>query len=269
VWLRSLIKPERGMAVAYIDYSAMEFMIAAAHSDGHCGPTNFMADTYNSGDPYLTFAKRVGAAPKGATKQTHAGVRDKYKVVLLATLYGMQAETLASRAGVSAVEAQVMLSQHREVFSQYWKWSDDWVQNALQTGMMRTAMGWTCHTGVLELNERSIRNWPVQATGADILRIACIMAARHGIKLIAPIHDAVLIEAPIERIEADVALMREIMRRASRVVLNASADGPRELRTDFTIVRHPDRYMDERGAEIWAHVLELLAMEQKRPDDAA
>ena len=104
---------------------------------------------------------------------------------------------------------------------------------------MRTAMGWTCHTGVLELNERSIRNWPIQSTGADILRIACIMATRRGIKLLAPVHDAVLIEAPIERIEADVALMREIMRRASRIVLNATADGQHELRTDVKIVRHP------------------------------
>ena len=42
-------------------------------------------------------------------------------------------------------------------------------------------------------------------------------------------HDAVLIEAPIERIEADVALMQEIMRRASRIVLNADAAGTHEL----------------------------------------
>jgi hypothetical protein len=40
VWLRSLIKPEPGMAVAYIDYSAMEFLIAAALSDRHCSATN-------------------------------------------------------------------------------------------------------------------------------------------------------------------------------------------------------------------------------------
>ena len=118
-----------------------------------------------------------------------------------------------------------MLNQHRELFAQYWQWSDDWVQHALQTGVMRTAMGWTCRTGITEFNERSIRNWPMQATGADILRIACILATRHGIRLLAPVHDAVLIEAPIERIEADVALMQEIMRRASRIVLNADAAG--------------------------------------------
>ena len=158
-----------------------------------------------------------------------------------------------------------MLSQHRELFAQYWRWSDDWVQHALQTGTMWTAFGWTCRTGITEFNERSIRNWPVQATGADILRIACIIATRHGIKLLAPIHDAVLIEAPLEQIEADVMLMQEIMRRASRIVLNANANGIHELRTDAKIIRHPERYSDPRGAAIWARVLGLLAEQDQAP----
>jgi hypothetical protein len=91
-----------------------------------------------------------------------------------------------------------------------------------------------------------------------MLRIACIMAARHRIRILAPVHDAVLIEAPIERIEADVALMQEIMRRASRIVLNADASGTHELRTDAKIIRYPERYCDNRGAAIWDRVLELL-----------
>jgi hypothetical protein len=65
VWLRSLIKPEPEMAIAYIDYSSMEFLIAASLSDGHCGPVNNMLDIYRSGDPYLSFAKRVGCATDG------------------------------------------------------------------------------------------------------------------------------------------------------------------------------------------------------------
>jgi hypothetical protein len=99
----------------------------------------------------------------------------------------------------------------------------------------------------------------VQATGADILRVLCVRANRRGIKLLGTVHDAVLIEAPIDRIEADVALMREIMRRASRIVLNANPDGPYELRTDATIVRYPERYSDKRGRQMWADVLDLLA----------
>jgi hypothetical protein len=254
VWFRSLIKPEPGMAVAYVDYSSMEFLIAASLSDGHCGPANTMLEMYQSGDPYLSFAKRVGAVPSTATKQSHAEVRDKYKVMLLAVQYGMSTETLAARLGVSSFEAHQMLMQHRELFAQYWRWSDDWVQHALQTGVMRTAFGWRCRTGITEFNERSIRNWPVQATGADILRVACILATRHGIRLLAPVHDAVLIESPIKKIKSDVALMREFMRRASRLVLNTH-----ELRTDVKIVCYPDRYSDKRGDKFWAEVTELLA----------
>jgi DNA polymerase I len=77
----------------------------------------------------------------------------------------------------------------------------------------------------------------------------------------------VLIEAPIEEIEADVALMREIMRRASRIVLNSKADGPYELRTDATIVRYPDRYSDKRGEAIWRQMLELLAEHERQQED--
>jgi hypothetical protein len=264
VWLRSLIKPEPGMAVAYIDYSSMEFLIAASLSDGHCGPVNNMLEMYQSGDPYLRFAKAVGAIPSWGSKQTHGEIRDKYKVMLLASQYGMSTDTLAGRLGVSTFEAHEMLSQHREQFSQYWRWSDDWVQHALQTGIMHTAFGWTCRTGITEFNERSIRNWPIQSAGADILRIACILAVRHEIRLLAPIHDAVLIESPIEQIEADVALMREIMRRASRVVLNATGEGTHELRTDYTIIRYPDRYSDKRGAAIWQRVMQLLADQKKK-----
>jgi hypothetical protein len=62
--------------------------------------------------------------------------------------------------------------------------------------------------------------------------------------------------------------MREIMRRASRIVLNAAAGGPYELRTDAVIVRYPDRYMDKRGVHIWEQMLELLA-EYRRQQEAA
>ena len=256
VWLRSLVKPDPGTALAYIDYSSMEFLIAASLSDQHCGPINNMLDMYLSGDPYLSFAKRVGVVPGTATKESHSEMRDRYKNMLLSVQYGMSSDTLAARLGVSTFEAHQMLNQHHELFAQYWGWSDDWVQHALQTGIMWTALGWTCRTGITEFNERSIINWPVQATGADVLRIACILATRRGIKLLAPVHDAVLIEAPLDRIEADVALMQEIMRRASRIVLNADPAGTHELRTD------PERYSDPRGAAIWARVLELLEQQQ-------
>jgi hypothetical protein len=155
------------------------------------------------------------------------------------------------------------------MFATYWAWSDDWLAQALDSGVMRTIFDWRCVTGIVEFNERSIRNWPVQACGGEILRVACILGHRHGIELLAPVHDAVLIGAPTERIEADTRLMQEIMRRASRVVLNAEPGGPHELRTKVETVRYPYRYSDKRGTQIWQRVLGLLADYEKQQQEAA
>ena len=76
-------------------------------------------------------------------------------------------------------------------------------------------------------------------------------------------HDALVIEAPIDRIEADVTLAEEIMRRAARVVLNTN-DKRHELRTSATIVRYPGRYVDKRGVQVWTDVLNLLERYQRQ-----
>src|SRR5262245_25626656 len=267
VWLRFLIKPEPGKALAYIDYSSMEFCGAAALSDGHTGASNPMLELYKSGDPYLNFGKIIGLIPPDAMRETPGvGVmRDRLKVLCLGTQYGMQRSTLATRLGVSDLEAHEMLQLHRGLLSQYWHWSEDWLHHSLTSGMMRTVLGWQCATGITEFSERSIRNWTIQSTCADIFRLAYVWGSRHGLTLIAPVHDAVLLEAPEDRIEADVALMREIMRRASRVVLGSAI----ELRTDVKIIRYPDRFTDPRGTELWETVLKLLAERRERQEAAA
>jgi DNA polymerase-1 len=206
VWLRGLIKPGPGRAVAYIDFGSMEFQVGAAEAEDE-----HMLELYATGSPYIEFAKRFDQAPKDATKQTHAKEHEQYKVGCLGAQYGMQFETLAQQLGVSSFVAHEMLNQHRGLFRKYWVWVEDWIARALDTGSMRTVLGWACRTGITEFNPRSIGNFPVQATSADILRLSCIWAHRRGIRLCAPVHDAVLIEAPIDQIEVDVALMREIM----------------------------------------------------------
>lgn len=126
-WLRSLIKPGPGRAVAYIDYSSMEFLLAASLSDGHCGPDNPMLRMYKSGDPYLAYIKSIGLVPSTAVKADVRLLRNLYKTMLLSTQYGIGPVTLAARLGVTTFEAQQMLEQHHEQFAQYWRWSDDWL----------------------------------------------------------------------------------------------------------------------------------------------
>jgi DNA polymerase I len=93
----------------------------------------------------------------------------------------------------------------------------------------------------------------MQANGAEMLRLACGLATERGIEVCAPVHDAVLIAAPLHQLESDIADMQDTMREASHIVLDGF-----ELGTDATVVRHPDRYMDERGKTMWDKVMALL-----------
>jgi DNA polymerase I len=247
VWLRGLIQPPPGHGLAYIDWAQQEFGIAAALSGDP-----LMMDAYRSGDPYLAFAKQAGAVPVDATKATHQAARDQFKACVLAVQYGMGAEALARRIGQPPIRARDLLRLHRETYRVFWRWSDAAVDHAMLTGSLHTVFGWRVQVPA-ESNDRSLRNFPMQANGAEMLRLACCLATERGIDVCAPVHDAVLISAPLERLDADVVRMQDAMREASRVVLNGF-----ELGTDATVVRYPDRYMDERGVAMWQRVMTLL-----------
>ena len=247
VWLRGLIQPPPGYGVAYIDWSQQEFGIAAALSGDP-----LMLDAYRSGDPYLAFAIQAGAAPANATKATHKPVREQFKACVLAVQYGMGADALALRINQPPIRARELLRLHRETYRVFWRWSDRAVDYAMLTGGLHTCFGWRIRVSA-EPNDRSLRNFPMQANGAEMLRLACCLATERGIEVCAPVHDAVLIAAPLDRLEAEVARMQDAMREASRIVL-----GGFELGVDATVVRYPDRYEDPRGAVMWQRVTRLL-----------
>ena len=117
---------------------------------------------------------------------------------------------------------------------------------------LHTVFGWTVRIGS-DANPRSLRNFPCQANGAEMLRLACCLALERGVSVLAPIHDALLVEGLEWEIEDAVAETQEAMAEASAVIL----DGFR-LRSDAKIVRWPDRYMDDRGREFWGRVMALL-----------
>jgi hypothetical protein len=247
-WLRGLIKPGPGMAVAYIDYEQQEFGIAAALSGDRA-----MQEAYRSGDPYLAFAKQAGAVPPDATKKSHGKERELFKACVLAVQYGMGEASLAQRIGQPVAKARELLELHRRTYPKYWQWSQAAVDRAMLYGQLHTVFGWEVHVGP-DANPRSLANFPMQANGAEMLRLACSQATEAGIRVCAPVHDALLVEGPADQIEEIVARTRAIMQQASEVVLNGFP-----LRTEAKIIRFPDRYMDERGQKMWNTVEELLA----------
>lgn len=247
VWLRGLIRPKPGWGLAYIDWSQQEFGIAAALSKDSA-----MMEAYRSGDPYLAFAVQAGAVPHHATKQTHKDQREQFKQCVLAVQYGMGEASLAARINQPVARARQLLELHKRTYKQFWKWSDNAVDEAVLGGRLWTVFGWQIYAKG-EINDRSLRNFPVQATGADMLRIACVLLTGACIRVCAPVHDALLIEAPLGELDAAIATTQALMKEASAIVLDSF-----ELRSDVNVVRYPARYMDERGLRMWNKVMRLM-----------
>jgi hypothetical protein len=249
-WLRSLIKPESGRAVAYVDWSQQEFGIAASLPGDVA-----MAEAYFSEDPYLAFGKQAGRIPPDGTKQTHGAERELFKTCVLGVNYGMQAESLARRIGLPTAYGQDLLRLHKQTYPRFWRWSDGAESHAMLFCRLHTVFGWTIRVGP-DANPRSLRNFPCQANGAEMLRLACCLATERGVNVVAPVHDALMVEGPTDAIDEIVALTQEAMAEASAIVL-----GGFQLRSDAKIVCWPDRYMDGRGREFWGRVMSMLPTE--------
>jgi hypothetical protein len=247
VWLRGLIKPSPGWAIAHVDWDQQEFAIAARLS---CDLQ--MQEAYRSGDPYLEFAKQAGAIPSDGTREEYEEARERFKLCALGVQYGMGEKSLAANLGESPGEARQLLQLHRRTYPNYWAWSQAAVDQALLSGSLCSVFGWPVHIRG-DANPRSLANFPCQSNGAEMMRLACIATTERGIRVCAPIHDALLVEAPCDEIDHVVAQTQDAMRQASEAVLSGFA-----LRSDAKIFRYPNRFMDERGVGMWKTVDRLL-----------
>jgi hypothetical protein len=254
-WLRFLITPPPERVLVHRDYKQQEPRIAAIES----GDTALL-EACESEDLYLGIAQQLGFLRESMSDVECKGVRQLFKTVVLGIQYGLGARSLAMRAGISVSEAAEILARLRarfHVFEDYTRSVLDHAGLKLELG---TPFGWymRCPSGT---NPRTIRNFPIQSTGSEILHVLCILAERRSIGLVAPIHDAVLAEGDLAQAEDLSRELDRLMGDAAAVVLRGY-----RLPTDSQIVRPGERYFDERGKEMWDTVADLLA---KREQGAA
>jgi DNA polymerase I-like protein with 3'-5' exonuclease and polymerase domains len=245
--MRGLIKPPPGFGLALIDFVAQEVGLAAGLSGDER-----LAEAYLSGDPYLAFAKDAGLVPGDATKESHTLIRERCKQVVLGVNYGMGIASMAEKADISPAEAASLLRRHKETYRKFWRWLEGVVDGAMLTNEIHSVFGWRRRIGV-DPNPCSIMNFPMQANGAETLRIAAIAGTEAGIEVCAPIHDAFLIAAPLQQLDEQTDRMRRLMTAAGSAVT-----GGLPINTEAKIIRYPDRYMDDRVQPLWDKVKALL-----------
>jgi hypothetical protein len=81
--------------------------------------------------------------------------------------------------------------------------------------------------------------------------------------VIAPVHDALMIESSVDQIEAAIRITRGAMAEAAAAVIGTGV----WIDTDVNITSYPDRYRDsdDRGQAMWERVNSLLGRLDKIP----
>lgn len=240
------MRPPEGCGLAYVDFASQEIGIAAGLSGDER-----LIEAYRTGDPYLAFGKQAGIIPPDATKDSHPNQRAMCKAVVLGLNYGLGADRMAYQAGITPVLALELIGRHRNTYRRYWRWNDEVVNAALLSNGMSSVLGWRRRIGPYD-RPTSLMNFPMQANGAEMMRIAAIASTEAGIEVCAPVHDAFLIASPLNTLDDAVAQMRSVMSEAGNRVCGLP------IRTDAKIIRYPDRFMEEKGIEMWNRVVRLV-----------
>jgi DNA polymerase family A len=252
--MRSFMKPPPGMAIAQVDFGAEEVGIAAALS----GDPVLKAD-YLSGDPYRQFA----AAALGILDPTEQQ-RQVYKATVLGQIYGLGAASLARNLGISKNQAERIIDQMHTRYPFLFAWLGRVTTKAAHIVPIVCTLGWSLTATGRPGEERTFLNFPMQANGAELMRLVIIRTGAAGLRLIGCAHDSFLIEDTIEMIEGSVRKLQEIMRKASRDLFD-DFELRADCKPDRDIVRYPHRFIDKReledGMRHWNRLMALITEE--------
>ena len=148
--------------------------------------------------------------------------------------------------------ASTIIERHKSTYPRFWEWREEQVQLAMLNRKMETVFGWPLYLSSSP-NKRTLYNFPMQANGAEMLRLATVRLCEAGIVPNMLIHDGILIEA---RNEAEIAQAIEIMKAAGRDVCNGFEIG---VGVDQRLERGA-RYRDKRpvAQRMWQTIMDTL-----------
>jgi len=222
-WQRAFIKPSWGSCLVYLDYEQQELAIA-----GYLAGDKKLIEAYNSGCGYMQTAKWLDMCPQFATKETHPEIRENVKTLFFALNYGAGPGYVASNLGITLLKANHTLIRFKQLYKVYVSWIGSVLKSVAMTQRITTRLGWQRHSnGTFKINKdgkmKSIRNtllnFPMQGNGSDILRQAIIKLQEANFEVVAPVHDAVLVQIPLGDHEARIKEAQNIMVEASEFVV--------------------------------------------------
>ena len=243
-WARNFIKPSYGNYLVYLDYKSQEPGVM-----GYLSGDKNLIQSYESGDIYINTAKLFGYWDELASKQEKKKIRNKFKVLYLASSYGQGPRAIAESLKCSVAHAKFLQMKYHETYKKYFNWNKGFIEAILNKNYLTTISSWQRHIkDLFQFKDgkkidirRSLLNWPIQSHGAEILRKALIDLTDENFEVCALVHDAVLIQIPIPEFSQRLEEAKDIMQKASFEVVGGV------IKVDHEIIKTNYKQLDDNG----------------------
>lgn len=209
-FVRGLVDPPEGWVTMEFDYASQEIGVQA-----YITGDRVKADMYEHpqyGKYYCDIAHSFW--PDFVSKEDH-----RYKTakqMALMTEYGCGAEKLASCAGVKYKLADDFIVHMRKLFPVYWKYVDRLISKIIYRNKRAWFPDGFGVKASKEARPTTFGNFPFQGAGAYILRRICVELYKADIRLVAPVHDAIIVMCREVDMPTVAEKVKAIMEKASK-----------------------------------------------------
>jgi DNA polymerase I len=212
-----------GNVLISADYSQIELRLLA-----HIGDIPELKRAFRAGlDIHAATASEMFGVPvEGMPAET----RRRAKAINFGIVYGISAFGLANQLGIDQGEAGAYIKTYFERFPGIRDYMDKTRAEVREAGFVSTVFGRRIHIPAIhsksgaerQFGERAAINAPIQGAAADIIRRAMMRmpaalaeAGLADVKMLLQVHDELVFEAPRDRAEAAMAVIRPVMEKAA------------------------------------------------------
>jgi DNA polymerase I len=232
--VRRAFTAEEGWTLLAADYSQVELRVMA-----HVSKDAGLIEAFLRGeDIHSTTAAAVYGVPLDAVTYE---MRTVAKTVNFGLIYGQSAFGLARQLGLSVDEAQQFISRYFERFPGVHAYMERVQREAAATGYVETLLNRRRYFPELAPNSpttvnqrqaavRMAINTPIQGSAADIIKLAMIRMhrmladAKLRSRMLLQVHDEVVLEVPLDELDAATAVVREAMEKAFELDVQLKVD---------------------------------------------
>jgi DNA polymerase-1 len=216
--MRKAFVAAEGCGLLTADYSQIELRVLA-----HLAEDPGLIDAFARNlDVHTVTAARVFGVDEAAVDSFQ---RRFAKVVNYGLAYGMEAFGLGQRLDIPTDQAREILDSYFSNFPNVHAYMDATVREARDRGYTTTIFGRrrqlpelaSDNFRIRQMGERMAQNAPVQGSAADIFKLAMIDLDRaleetgSPSRMILTVHDEIVLEVPVDEVEAVKALVRTTM----------------------------------------------------------